>query len=123
MKLDQERRALLKVSGISALLLPFSLLFKTSGCATEHYDVEIGFCVSQFGTVLNATLNELSGVQYDWNKFDLNGREEKANYVYSIKNMWGDWVFEVNGNRIYANVSDFQVIAGDRIVWKGIFLR
>lgn len=119
MKLDLSRRDLLNVVGKSTLLIPLSLLLVKTGCAIQDYDVEIELRAQGSGSVLEITNDQLSGVDSNWNQFMMNENHTNAMYIFSIRNMWGDWIFEVNGNRIYANVSEYRVNAGDIIVWKG----
>ena len=123
MRLDLSRRKLLNVVGKSALLMPLSLLLAKTGCGIQNYDAEITLQAKKSGSVLQVTLDELSGVDSSWNQFKVDGDSTNAMYIYSIHNMWGDWIFEVNGNRIYANVSEYRVNAGDIIVWKGNFTK
>lgn len=115
------RRNFLHLASSSALLLPLAAALKSTGCAHKSYDVEVTVRAARSGSVLDITLEEISGVQSDWNKFKLNGQDIQSKFVYSIRNMWADWIFEVNGNRIHQNVTDCRVGPGDVIVWKGNF--
>lgn len=121
MKLGLSRRELINAIGRGALLVPLSLLFAKTGCGIQDYDVEISLRAQRSGSVLEITQDQLGGVDSNWNQFIINGDRANAMYIFSIHDMWGDWIFEVNGNRIYENVSEYRVNSGDIIVWKGNF--
>jgi len=116
-----KRRELFRVLSKLGLSLSLAPFIESTGCTSELYDVEVKVKAARDGSVLEITRSQLNGVEIDRNSFRINGVNHENMYVFSVNDMWGDWVYEVNGSRINQDVASFHVGSGDNITWKGNF--